>query len=613
MANSSINLVNLDFDTLKSSFVSYLKSQEQFKDYNFDSSNMNVLMDLLSYNTFKNAFYLNMAFAESFLDSAQLKPSLYSHSKELNYLPRSARSSVANVTINFTASGESQPYIIRKGQTFSTTIKQDAYTFSAGEDITLTSGNTSFSATFNIYEGIYVTDSYVMDYSSETQLFKVTNENIDTDSLTVLVYEDNSTIAKKYIRSNTLLDLTENSEVYFIQASHDGKYEVLFGDSVIGKKPKNGSTIVLDYRATAGSAGNGARTFTANFDPTGASELLTSVSVSVNKYSSMTQGSYSVNGDEAESNESIRYYAPRHFRTQERAVTVDDYETILKTKFPEIGAVSVYGGEEISPPRYGKVFVAIDVKNVEGLPEGKKKEYYNYIKSRSPLSIDPIFTEPAFTYVSVNSKVKFNINTTTRSSQNIRAATILGVKEYAEEYLNDFKSTLYYSKFTSMIDNLDPSIVSNQTDLRIYKKIKPLLATPQNIDIKFNTKLEKTYYVLDKISSLKAIHNAPEVHIITSSIFIFNGEKCELEDNGNGIVRIVKKEGSNEHQVVRNVGKVDYDTGFIQLTSFTLDSYDGNFFKIYAKTAEKDVIGARNEILSIEPDEINITVETVRE
>lgn len=612
MANSSINLINLDFDTLKGSFINYLKSQEQFKDYNFDSSNINVLMDLLGYNTYKNTFYLNMVFAESFLDSAQLRPSLYSHSKELNYLPRSARSSVANVTINFTATGENQPYTIRKGQTFSTIIKQDGYSFSVGEDIILTSSNNSYRATFNIYEGIYVNDTYVMDYGIENPLFKITNDNIDTDSLTVLVYEDNSTLPKKYNRATSLLDLTENSEVYFIQASSDAKYEVLFGDNVIGKKPKNGSTIVLDYRVTAGSLGNGARSFSINFDPTGAAELSGVVSVGVNRYSPNTQGEYSVNGDEQESNESIRYYAPRHFRTQERAVTVADYETILKTQFPEIGAVSVYGGEEVSPPRYGKVFIAVDVKNVEGLPEGKKTDYYNYIKSRSPLSIDPIFTEPAFTYVSVDTKVKYNINVTTRTTENIKAATVLTVKEFADDFLNDFKSSLYYSKLVTRIDDIDASIVSNQTNLKVYKKLKPLLATPQNIDVNFNIPLEQTYYVLDKVSTLKANHQPSEVHIVSSSVFTFNGEKCEIEDNGNGILRIIKKAG-NQHQVVKNVGTVDYNKGFIQLVNFTIDSFEGNFFKIYVKSKEKDVLGNRNEILSIEPDEIFVTVEAIRE
>ena len=612
MANSSINLVDLDFDTLKGSFIDYLKSQDQFKDYNFDSSNMNVLLDLLSYNTFKNAFYLNMAFAESFIDSAQLKESLFSHAKELNYVPRSARSSSANVTVSFTASGESQPYVIRKGQTFSTVIKQESYTFSAPEDVILTSPNSRFHATFDIYEGIYTTDSYVMDYNQTRQFFPITNENADTESITVLVYEDNSSIPKKYIRAISLLDLTETSEVYFLQASSRGTYEITFGDGVIGKRPKNGSTIVLDYRVTVGADANGARSFSANFDPTNSGELTSPVTVTVNKFSTNTQGAYSVNGAAAETNESIRYYAPRHFQTQERAVTASDYEIILKTQFPEIGAVSVYGGEEEDPPRYGKVFVAVDIKNVEGLPDIKKTEYYNFIKSRSPLSIDPIFTEPEHSYVSVKGIVSYNINKTTRKPKNMKAACVLAITEFSDTYLNDFKSTLRYSKLVKQIDDVDPSIVGNQIDLRVYKKLTPKLGVSQDIDLKFKIPLEQTYYVLDTVSSAKKTHDIAETHIVSSSVFTFKGEKCEIEDNGNGKLRIVQSEGNN-HKIVKNIGTVNYNTGRIKLNNFNIDSYDGTFFKIYVKPRQKDIKGNQNYILSIESDEIDIDVKVVRE
>lgn len=613
MANSSINLVSLDFDTLKSSFVTYLKQQSQFQDYNFDGAALNVLLDILSYNTYKNAFYTNMIFAESFIDSAQLKESLYSHAKELNYLPRSARSSVANVTINFSASGETQPYIIRKGETFTTVIKQSSYTFSVAEDIILTSPNTSFTSTFDIYEGIYVKDSFVMDYSEQNQKFKISNENVDTNSLVVLVYEDGELNPKKFLRATTLLDLNERSQVFFLQSTSDAKFEVIFGDNILGRKPKNGSTIVLDYRVTSGSLANGAKSFSINFDPTGEnSELLNAVTVSVNKYTNDTQGAYSVNGDEAETNESIRYYAPRHFQTQERAITVNDYETILKTQFPEIGAISVYGGEEVNPPRYGKVFVAVDVKNVEGLPEAKKVEYYNYIKSRSPLSIDPIFTEPTFTYVQVKSYVKYNINLTTRTTQNIKADVLLTINDFAVTYLNDFKSSLRYSKLVRTIDDVDSSIVSNETELHAYKKILPRLSIPQNIDLNFNMPIQETDYVTDQNTFTSTRHIIKDTRAVHSTYFRYNGEKCLIEDDGAGKLRVVREEG-NFHFILRDVGTVNYKTGEIKLINFIVDSFEGNYLKLFITPASKDIIGSRNEILSIEPDEILLTVEAIRE
>jgi hypothetical protein len=613
MANSSLNLVNLDFDTLKASFVDYLKQQSQFQDYNFDSSAMNVLLDVLSYNTYKNAFYTNMIFAESFLDSALLKGSIFSHAKELNYLPRSARSSVANVTISFTASGENQPYLIRKGETFSSVIKQTSYTFSVAEDIILTSSDNFYTSTFDIYEGFYTKDSYIMDYTKTNQAFKITNDNVDTNSLVVLVYEDGEQVPKKFLRATTLLGLTEKSQVYFIQGTSDGKYEVLFGDSVLGRKPKNGSTVVLDYRVTQGGAANGARSFSINFDPTAENELTSAVTVGVNRYTPDTQGNYSVNGDSAETIESVKYYAPRHFQTQERAVTVNDYEIILKTQFPEIGAISVYGGEEVSPPRYGKVFIAVDVKNVEGLPDAKKIEYYNFIKSRSPLSIDPIFTEPSFTYVKVESNVKYNINLTTRTTQNIKADVVLTISNFADVNLNDFKASLRYSKLVRDIDDVDTSIVSNETELHVYKKIKPRLSVPQNIDLNFGLPIQQTDYVSSENAFFAGVrHEVRDTRAIHSTYFRYNGEKCIVEDDGAGKLRVVREEG-NFHYVLREVGTVNYATGEIKLVNFIVDSFDGNFLKIYVSPKNKDIIGSRNEILSIEPDEILVTVEAIRE
>lgn len=612
MSNSSINLVNLDFATLKRSLRDYLISQDQFKDYNFDSSSMNVLLDLLSYNTYKNAFYLNMIGSEGFLDSAQLKESVFSHAKELNYLPRSSKSAVANVTISFTATGVSQPYVIRKGETFSTVVRQNSYVFSVASDQILTSSNNSFTATFDIYEGRYVADSYVVD--TDNRSYQIMNENVDTDSLTVLVYENNSTTPKVFRQAKTLLGLNENSEVYFLQTSYNGKYEVVFGDNVLGRKPVLGSTIVLDYRISTGEEANGARTFTANFDPTSSAELTSSTRVVVNNYSPTSESAFAVNGANPESIESIRYYAPRHFQSQERAVTANDYETLLKTQFPEIGAISVYGGEEVSPPRYGRVFVAVDIKNVNGLPDSKKREYYAFLKSRAPLSIDPIFIEPQFTFVQINSKVRFNINNTTRTPQNLATSIALSINEFANENLNDFKATLRYSKLTTLIDDVDPSIVSNQTDIFAYKKITPALGRPQNIDIDFNIPLRKNYYILDRVVRDRSISQGDSdiAHTVRSSTITFNGVKCEIEDNGAGQLRLVQIT-DDEHTIIKTVGTVDYDTGRIQLTNFLIDSFDGNFLKIYVTPAEKDIVISKNEILSIESDEINLDVEAIRE
>ena len=612
-SNSSLDLVNLDFGTMKASLASYLKTQDQFKDYNFDGSAMNVLLDLLSYNTFKNAFYLNMIHSEGFLDSAQLKDSVYSHAKELNYLPRSARSSVANVSIQFTADNSGQPYVIRKGETFSAIVNQGAYSFSIATDQILTSASNTFSATFDIYEGIYVTDSYVINHSDTMQKFKITNQSVDTNSLVVLVYENGDTNGTTYKRATTLLDLNEKSEVYFIQASTGGGYEVLFGDGILGKVPNDGSVVVLDYRVTAGAVANGAKGFSPNFDPSGSGAITKAMTVSVNPYTPTTNGLYSVSGADAESIESVRYHAPRHFQTQERAITAGDYSILLKSQFPEIGAIAVYGGEEANPPRYGKVFVSVDIKNVTGLPESKKLEYYSFLKSRSPLSIDPIFIEPEFSFIQVNSLVKYNINNTTRTAQNLQASIVLNVNEFADTYLNDFNAKLRYSKLVQSIDSVDTSIVSNETDLVLYKKLNPTIDKNQNFVINFNIPLQQTDYVNENMNAVGAsVHKIRVNRTITSTTFNFAGDKCIVEDDGVGIIRIVKTVG-NYHYVIKNVGTVDYITGELRLNSFTVSSYDGSALKIYAKARDKDIIGSKNEVMSIESDEINVKIEAIRE
>jgi len=611
MSNSSINLVNLDFATLKSSLKTYMSAQNIFKDYNFDGSAMDALLDVLAYNTYKNAFYLNMVGAEGFLDSAQMKGSIFSHAKELNYLPRSARSSSANVTINFTATSASQPYVIRKGETFSTIINQTSYVFSVADDQILTSANNTYTSTFNIYEGSYVTDNYIVLDSDISQTFIISNVDVDTDSISVLVYEHGSTTPSVYARATSLLGLNSQSKVYFIQANSTGKYEIIFGDDVIGKRPLPGSTVIIDYRVTAGLAGNGGKNFIINFDPTGSGELTSSVATTTNKYSPEAAGQYSANGDDAESIESVRYYAPRHFQTQERAITTNDYETILKMQYPEIGAISVYGGEDATPPRYGKVFIAIDIKNVDGLPTSKKNEYYNFLKSRMPLSIDPIFIQPEMTYVQVNSRVKYNVNETTRTSNNIKAGISLAISEFASKYLNNFKAALYYSKLTSAIDAVDNSIVSNQTKLYVYKKLSLSTDIPQNLVIDFNMPLKKTYYVLNTLISNKSVtqDDVEMAHSLHSSLFIYNGSICELEDNGAGVVRIIRK---TDHVVVKNIGTINYETGRVLLNNFSVDSYDGNYFNLYITPRESDVVIKKNEILYIESSGINVTVEPVR-
>ncbi len=595
--SASINLVDLDFNTLKDSFKLYLKSQDNFKDYDFEGSNINVLLDLLAFNTFKNAFYLNMTISEGFLDSAQTRNSLLSHAKELNYLPRSVRSAKANITVDFEATSQSQPYIIQKGAQFSTLIKNRSYVFSIPETITLASSNNSYTFTTDIYEGAYRKDAYVFLDNIDNQRFRITNKNIDTRSLAVTVFEDGSELGDLYLLTTTLLDINETSKVFFLQTDEIGHYEVLFGDNNIGRSPTINSTIILDYRVSNGEDGNGARNFSVDFDPTATGELLSTPTLTV--------GDVANNGDEQETNESIRYYAPRHFQVQERAVTTSDYEVSLKTQFPEINAVSVFGGEEVSPPQFGRVFVSVDISDVDGLPESKKDEYFDFLIRRSPLSIEPIFVEPEFLYLTISSLVRYNLNITTNSSSRIRTLVTDTILIYQTNQLDDFASIMRLSQLTDNINDTDLSVISNITNVNVYKKLQPLTTQVQNIDIDFGLPL------IDTTPNQDNSYLATDVSTIYSSRFKVNGASAVLEDDGNGIIRTVKQDGEL-NTTIQNVGTVNYDTGFIQLVNFKIDSFDGASLKIYAVTRDKDIRSGKNVILTIEADEIKLTIEPLR-
>jgi hypothetical protein len=594
--SASLDLTNLDFFSLKNSFANYLKSQAQFAGYDFDGAAINVLLEELAQNTYKNAFLTNMLFSEGFIDSAQLRSSLFSHAKELNYLPRSSRSAKATVKISFTASGENQPYTIEKGSQLSCLIKSSAFTFSIPETIICASANNNFSFTTDIYEGVYKKDSYIF-LNQDNPRFKITNPNVDTTSVGVVVYEDGDQIGQVYTPTNSLLDLTDASKVFFLQTSETGNYEIYFGDNVLGRQPKLNSTIIVDYRISNGSEGNGAREFSVDFDPTGVSEI-TSTPIA-------TTIEASKNGNEPETNESIRYYAPRAFQVQERTVTTTDYEIALKQSFPEIDSVSVYGGDEVDPPQFGKVFVAIDIDNVDGIPDSLKTQYYNFLKARSPLSIDPVIVDPQFTYLAVDSLVRYNLNVTNKSTNRINTLVTSTIVEYNTKFLNDFGVTLRASQMSSLIDECDISIISNQTNIACYKKTTPIRGISQNITVDFNLPILNTLPMEGEEFSLT---NQRSVY---SDTFRFAGSTCILEDDGIGNIRILKIDKTNLTKVV-DVGTVNYTSGTIVLNNFIPADYTGNYFRIFMVPADKDVPATQNNILSIEPAAIAIEVEGLR-
>lgn len=625
MANSSIVLTQLDFDSYKDSLKTFLKSQDRFKDYDFDGSNLSVLLDVLSYNTYQNAFYLNMISNEMFLDSAKLRDSVVSHAKELNYLPRSFRSSSAVIKLVITSSDTSKrSIVIPKGTSFTSRVDDFTYNFSTTENYVITNRtpvgtNLVYeSEAIRVYEGNYLSDTYTVNYDRPL-VYKISNKRVDLESLLVTVFEDNGTTVQTYKRATSLFGHDGNSKVFFLQPGIGDAYEVVFGDGVVGRKPKNNSAVIIEYRVCTGELPNGAFKFinTARIDnePNVVIETITAAA----------------DGAVAEDLNSIKYNAPRAFTTQERAVTSEDYENLLKANFPEINAVVAYGGEDANPPQFGRIFLSIDLQDVDGLPKIKETEYKKFLRSRSSVAIEPLFVSPDYTYLYVNTNIKYNINLTGLNPEDIRTNVIDSILNHASINLNNFGRTLRYSRFIRDVDAAETSIISNETQVELVKYLTPVLSTTvtstptstsgslvslatsgvvssgQNVTIDFKNPLR------NDVPGKGAEHLIGDIHIVSSSTFTYNGlANCRLEDNGDGIMRIINTSGT-QHRTILDIGTVDYDTGIIRIDNFNITNYTGTSLKVYAKPRNLDITSSQNVILNILENDVDVTIEQIRE
>jgi hypothetical protein len=624
-ANSSIILTQLDFDSYKDSLKTFLKSQDRFKDYDFDGSNLSVLLDVLSYNTYQNAFYLNMVSNEMFLDSAKLRDSVISHAKELNYLPRSFRSSSAVIKLVITSSDAAKrSIVIPKGTSFTSRVDDSTYNFSTTENYVITNrapSGSSFvyeSEAIRVYEGNYLSDTYTVNYDRPLN-YKISNKRVDLESLLVTVFEDNGTTVQTYKRATSLFGHDGNSKVFFLQPGIGDTYEVVFGDGVVGRKPKNNSVCIIEYRTCNGELPNGAFKFinTARIDNEPNIVIETIIAAA--------------DGAVAEDLNSIKYNAPRAFTTQERAVTSEDYENLLKANFPEINAVVAYGGEDANPPQFGRIFLSIDLDEVDGLPKIKEAEYKKFLRSRSSVAIEPLFVSPDYTYLYVNTNIKYNINLTGLNPEDIRTNVIDSILNHASTNLNNFGRTLRYSRFIRDVDAAEASIISNETQVELIKYLTPVLSTTvtstptstsgslvslatsgvvssgQNVTIDFKNPLK------NDVPGKGAEHLIGDIHVVSSSTFTYNGlANCRLEDNGDGVMRIINTSGT-QHRTILDIGTVDYDTGIVRINNFNITNYTGTSLKIYAKPRTLDITSSQNVILNILENDVDVTIEQIRE
>ena len=587
-SNSALFVSGQDFSSIKASFISYLQSQSAFKDYNFEGSNINVLLDVLAYNTWQNSFMTNMAISEMFLDSCQTYDSAVSHAKELNYLPRSYKSAEAIVDLTIVPSADAfgnypAQIILPAGTSFVTSVDNKVYNFSIPSALIITSNGTYTATGVSLFEGNLVTEKFVVT-GNTSQRFVLSNASVDTDSITVTVQDSSSsTTSTQYTYASSLLGVVANSAVYFLQGAQNGQYEVLFGDGVFGATPINGNIVNVTYRASSGTGPNGAN----SFKPTG-----TYLGGYSNYYINVTAPASG--GDVAETIDSIKFRAPRHYQTQERAVTIDDYKNILMENYSEIRAIHVYGGETLSPPQYGKVIIAVDLKNVNGLPSTKATEFTSFIKSKMLLSIVPVFVSPDYTYVGVTTSIKYNINDTTSSTSDISSAVYNTITNFNYDNLDDFNTTMRYSKLAAAIDNTDTSIVGTNTQLTMIKKFVPTLNTNSSFAVSFQNPV------------------VPGTIDSTSFTYGTNGITCYLADDSGGNLDVITITNGNNVIVTNNIGTIDYTTGDVTITNLNVSAYVGSGIKLYGTSVNQDFTSYNNTIIEILTEDVIVNVTSVR-
>lgn len=588
MATKPIN--ELDFATIKDQFITHLQGQTRFKDYDFTGANMNVLLDVLAYNTHLNNFYTNMAINEMFLDSAVIKNSVVSHAKELNYLPRSRKSASATVNVTLRDANETASTItIPRFTEFTTTFENNSYTFLTNQSYIAkkTSAGVFVATNVEIFEGEILTafekDGFFLD---EDNTFKcnLTNDSIDTNTIEVYVDDEATEGQNQFFYTPDIFGVTPTSKVFYLEPYFDNRYSVYFGGNVFGEQPKRDIDVKIQYRVCNGPEVNGASLFATSFKPN----------------STVTTVTAAAGGSERESLESIKFFAPKSIQVQERAITADDYQIILSQRFPEIKSVSAYGGDELNPPQFGRVAISVNLQGEGLLSETSKNSYLRYLSDKTPLTIEPIFVDPEFLYAETIVDVIYSKKFTTKSTQELEDLIRTAIAAYNTVNLDDFGETLRVSRLTSIIDDIDDGILSNNVCANPIIEYAPIVELELNPRFKFGTQLIKPYPY--KVTT-GLLDFKPS---ITSTVFTYRGILSKLIDDGAGNMAIVSASTLNQTIINPSIGTVDYDLGEVRLINFAVDSFSGDAIKIYAASMTPNIVAPKNRVISIRSEDIQI-------
>ena len=610
---------NLDFDQIKTQIKDYLRANSNFTDFDFEGSNFSVLIDTLAYNTYINAFNANLVVNESFLDGATVRENVVSLARNIGYIPRSRSAAKAQVTFAVPTTTSSAFVTLEAGLVCVGAADNTSYRFSVPEDITATvvNGVAQFGSAekpIQIYQGSLLTRQFLVD-TSQDQKFILDNPNIDTSTITAFVKGVNDTgLGREYHLVDNILNIDSKSEIFLIQEVQDERYELLFGDGYFGKKLENNAVITIRYLVTDGEAGNGPALFDfqGNFVDSSGVRVIPSASIPV------TTVQRAINGGEIENVSSIKYFAPRLYSAQYRAVTARDYEAIIASIYPNTESVAVVGGEELTPPKFGTVQISIKPKNGTYVSDFDKQNILNRIKQYSIAGINQKIVDLKILYVELDSTVYYN-NQQVSNVDDLRTNIVSSLATYSKDVdMNRFGGRFKYSKVLQLIDRVDNAITSNITKVRIRRDMKVLVnqfaqyelcfgnrfrVNPNGLNIKstgFKVQGESsTVYITDAPTigtGVDAISNADEA----AQIFLRRPQQLDIEE---GVLSVVKEDALGNRVVVsKEIGKVNYKTGEIIINTINIleTSRPNNIIEIQAYPDSNDVVGLKDLYLSLD-------------
>jgi len=600
-----VNFTNLDFDQIKTTLKNYLKANSNFTDYDFEGSNLSTILDVLAYNTYITSYNANMVANEVFIDSATLRENVVSLARNIGYVPKSRKAATSTVSFFVDTSSITPPPVsltLHKGPIASTSgsFGNQSFVFSILEDITVPVFNNiaSFDE-IKIYEGVLLTSNFTYNPRNPNQRYILPNSGIDTDLISAIVKpNETSTISVKYNLQNSLFNVNSESEVYYIQEIEDERYELIFGDGVFGKALEDGNYIQVSYIVSNGDSGNGIGQFTFSGR---LSYTRNSITYNITSgISLLTTGLISSGGESIEPVESIRKFAPRIYASQNRALTSNDYETLIPAKiYPETESISVFGGEELIPPQYGKVFISIKPRTGDFLPNLIKENIKLKLKQYAVAGIVPEILDLKYLYLEVISNVYYNSNLAP-SASNISSIVQSNALKYAESTeLNKYGARFKYSKFLKVIDDSHDAVTSNITRIQMRRDLRVVLNSFAEYSIGFGNQfhinsmngynIKSTAFRVSGISEPVYISDVPDTNRSTGSIFMFT---------------VPNIFSVNPTIIKRGIGRIDYIKGIITLNPINITSAkikDGqSIIQISTTPQSNDVIGLQDLYLQLD-------------